>query len=265
MTNKWVLIKKGWFYFASFTLFVFHSIMVEVRCGSSWSKPWRQNLSNALAYKLAYTPSSHTGSPDGAESTHCKEDRGERERIHRSINPLETDSTVHVSMMRVCVCVCVCASVCVCVCVCVCVRVCGCISERKGHVADLRALVCSTKVFSAKSGKKICQNTADCHGNNYTNGFITGINSALISLLPVISSKWRRGEMYSSQKKMIFLNRQNLPDQDVLPQSLMVCNTQRLRPISSDGVCQMESDIILIYCYDTNWRCTRKKNSSSEL
>lgn len=103
------------------------------------------------------------------------------------------------------------------------VCVCGCISERKGHVADLRALVCSTKVFSAKLGNFFFVKTrADCHGYNYANGFITGINSALISLLPVISSKWRRGETYSSQKKMIFLNRQNLPDQDVLPQSLMV-------------------------------------------
>lgn len=86
--------------------------------------------------------------------------------------------------------------------------------------------MCAARRYFPPSLKKT---RADCHGYNYTNGFITGINSALISLLPVISSKWRRGETYSSQKKMIFLNRQNLPHQED---------------------CQMETDIIRIYCYD---------------
>ncbi len=118
----------------------------------------------------------------------------------------------------------VCVRVCVCVrsvCVCVCARVWVYFREERTCGRFKSTCVQHEGVFR-QVRKKIGQNTADCHGYNYTNGFITGINSALISLLPVISSKWRRGEMYSSQKKMIFLNRQNLPDQDVLPQSLMV-------------------------------------------
>lgn len=46
--KKKICFPQGWYYFASFTLFVFHSVKVEVGRGCSWSKPWRQNLSNAL-------------------------------------------------------------------------------------------------------------------------------------------------------------------------------------------------------------------------
>lgn len=125
----------------AFSLLLLHSIKVEVRHACSCSSPRRQNLSNALRIWHVHLPPTQEGLM-GQRAHACKDDKRERENSPEHKPPGDWQySTCICDDDRVCVCAC------------------GCIAERKGHVADLRALACSTKVFSAKSRKKIGQNT----------------------------------------------------------------------------------------------------------
>lgn len=77
------------------------------------------------------------------------------------------------------------------------------------RLADLRALLCSSKVFFRHlpdAGKKKQVKTwADCHGYNYTNSFIMGIHLDLISLLQVINLKRGRGAQHAFQNIYILI------------------------------------------------------------